>query len=107
MFGPGGVLFLLSHEMLLTWRNFRATGKGRHVRRIIFYSIMIAALGFGGYWAARFLSGVTPQPDMMTLGIVGGVLAILFSLMRRFISAATSISCSRRRRRSGASLSSA
>jgi ABC-2 type transport system permease protein len=81
MFGPGGVLFLLSHEMLLTWRNFRATGKGRHVRRIIFYSIMIAALGFGGYWAARFLSGVTPQPDMMTLGIVGGVLAILFSLM--------------------------
>ena len=24
MFGPGGVLFLLSHEMLLTWRSFRA-----------------------------------------------------------------------------------
>lgn len=81
MFGPGGVLFLLRHEMLLTWRAFRASGKGRHVRRIIFYSIMTALLGFGGYWAARFLSEITPQPDVMTLGIVGGVFAILFSLM--------------------------
>jgi ABC-2 type transport system permease protein len=81
MFGPGGVLFLLRHEMLLTWRNFRATGKGRNVRRAIFYSIMAALLGFGGYWAARFLSGVTPQPDVLMLGIVGGVFAILFSLM--------------------------
>jgi hypothetical protein len=36
MFGPGGVLFLLSHEMLLTWRAFRASGKGRHVRRLLF-----------------------------------------------------------------------
>ncbi len=81
MFGPGGVLFLLRHEMLLTWRAFRASGKGRHVRRLIFYSIMTALLGFGGYWAARFLSDITPQPDIMTLGIVGGVFAILFSLM--------------------------
>ena len=81
MFGPGGVLFLLSHEMLLTWRNFRASGKGRHVRRAIFYTMMAAGLGFGGYWAARFLSDVTPTPNVMTLGIVGGVIAILFSLM--------------------------
>lgn len=81
MFGPGGVLFLLSHEMLLTWRAFRASGKGRHVRRIIFYSIMVALLGFGGYWAARLLSEITPRPDVTTLGVVGGVFAILFSLM--------------------------
>ena len=81
MFGPGGVLFLLSHEMLLTWRAFRASGKGRHVRRAIFYTMMAAFLGFGGYWAARFLSEVTPTPNVMTLGIVGGVIAILFSLM--------------------------
>lgn len=81
MFGPGGVLFLLSHEMLLTWRAFRASGKGRHVRRAIFYTMMAAFLGFGGYWAARFLSEVTPTPNILTLGIVGGVIAILFSLM--------------------------
>lgn len=81
MFGPGGVLFLLRHEMLLTWRAFRASGKGRHVRRAIFYTMMAAFLGFGGYWAARFLSEVTPTPNVMTLGIVGGVIAILFSLM--------------------------
>lgn len=81
MFGPGGVLFLLKHEMLLTWRAFRATGKGRNVRRAIFYTFMTAALGFGGYWAARFLSEVTPTPDVFTLGVVGGVIAILFSLM--------------------------
>ena len=48
MFGPGGVLFLLSHEMLLTWRNFRASGKGRHVRRAVFYTFLTAGLGFGG-----------------------------------------------------------
>ena len=81
MFGPGGVLFLLRHEMLLTWRAFRATGKGRNVRRAIFYTFMAAVLGFGGYWAAYFLSDITPTPDVMSLGIVGGVLAILFSLM--------------------------
>jgi len=81
MFGPGGVLFLLRHEMLLTWRAFRATGKGRHWRRALFYSFMAAALGFGGYWVARILSDLTPTPDVLSLGIVGGVLAILFSLM--------------------------
>ena len=62
MFGPGGVLFLLRHEMLLTWRAFRATGKGKNVRRIIFYSIMAAVLGFGGYWAPRFLRISSPNP---------------------------------------------
>ena len=81
MFGPGGVLFLLRHEMLLTWRNFRATGKGRNVRRFVFYSIMITFLGFGGYWAARLLSEFEPQPTTVMLGAVGGVFAILFSLM--------------------------
>ncbi len=81
MFGPGGVLFLLRHEMLLIWRNFRATGKGRHVRRIIFYSLMIALLGFGGYWVARLLSEVTPEPTPLMLGAVGAAFVILFSLM--------------------------
>lgn len=81
MFGPGGVFFLLRHEMLLTWRAFRATGKGRNVRRAFFYTFMAAILGFGGYWAAYFLSDITPTPDVTSLGIVGGVLAILFSLM--------------------------
>jgi ABC-2 type transport system permease protein len=81
MFGPGGVLFLLRHEMLLTWRNFRATGKGRHIRRLFFYTAMAALLGFGGYWAARILSEFTPQPTPLLLGSVGAVFAILFSLM--------------------------
>jgi ABC-2 type transport system permease protein len=81
MFGPGGVLFLLQHEMLLIWRAFRASGKGRHVRRAIFYTIMIALLGFGGYWAARVLSDFTPTSDVFMLGIINSVFAILFSLM--------------------------
>ncbi len=81
MFGPGGVLFLLRHEMLLTWRNFRASGKGRHVRRAIFYSAMTLLLGFGGYWAARFLSEIEPEPSYLMLGGVGAVFAILFSIM--------------------------
>lgn len=81
MFGPGGVFFLLRHEMLLTWRNFRATGKGRHVRRLVFYSIMTAVLGFGGYWVARLLSTATPEPTPFMLGVVGAVFLILFSFM--------------------------
>ncbi len=81
MFGPGGVLFLLQHEMLLTWRNFRASGKGRNVRRAVFYSVVTAVLGFGGYWTARFLSEVQPEPTHFMLGAVGAVFAILFSIM--------------------------
>jgi hypothetical protein len=73
MFGPGGVLFLLNHEMLLTWRNFRATGKGRNVRRAIFYSFMAAVLGFGGYWAARILSEFRPEATPLMLGAIGAV----------------------------------
>jgi ABC-2 type transport system permease protein len=81
MFGPGSILFLLSHEMLLTWRNFRATGKGRTVRRIIFYTAMALLLGFGGYWAARFLSEVQPEPTPLMLGGVGVAFAVLLTLM--------------------------
>lgn len=81
MFGPGGILFLLRHEMLLTWRNFRASGKGKHVRRIIFYSAMTLLLGFGGYWAALILSEFRPEPTPMMLGGVGAVFAIICSLM--------------------------
>lgn len=81
MFGPGGVLFLLNHEMLLTWRNFRATGKGRNVRRLFFYSAMALLLGFGGYWAARILSEFQPSPSPLVIGVIGAVFAVLFSLM--------------------------
>ena len=65
MFGPGGVLFLLRHEMLLTWRNFRASGKGRNVRRAhLLYRDWSRCLGFGGYWArADFCRSSTPHPD--------------------------------------------
>jgi ABC-2 type transport system permease protein len=81
MFGPGGILFLLQHEMLLTWRNFRASGKGKNVRRIIFYSAMTLLLGFGGYWAARILSEFRPEPTHLMLGGVGAVFAIICSIM--------------------------
>jgi len=81
MFGPGGILFLLSHELLLSWRNFRATGKGRTIRRIIFYGVMIALLGFGGYWAARLLSEVRPEPTPLLLGGVSVAFAVLLTLM--------------------------
>ncbi len=81
MFGPGGVLFLLQHEMLLTWRNFRATGKGRNVGRAVFYTFLIACLGFGGYWVARILSGFQPEPTPLMLGGVSVAFAVLLTLM--------------------------
>jgi ABC-2 type transport system permease protein len=81
MFGPGGELFLLKHEMLLSRRAFRASGKGRNVRRLFFYSAMLLLLGFGGYWAARILSAFTPEPTPMALGVAGMVFLVLLSLM--------------------------
>lgn len=81
MFGPGGVFFLLRHELLLTWRNFRATGKGRNVRRAVFYTFLLAFLGFGGYWAARILSSIPPTPTPLMLGAVSFAFVVLLTLM--------------------------
>jgi len=81
MFGPGGVFWLLSHEMRLGYRQWQATGKDRWVRRLFFYGFVLAALGFGGYWVARILSQLPPDPTPTALGITGGVFLLLLSLM--------------------------
>ncbi len=81
MLGPGGVLWLLSHEMRLGYRQWQATGKNRWVRRFFFYGLIIAALGFGGYCVARILSDIEPIPTSTALAIAGGVFALLLSFM--------------------------
>lgn len=81
LFGPGGVLWLLRHELRLSWRGWWSATKSRGYGRVILYISLAAFLGFGGYWIARVLSYVTPTPSPLVLGILGGVFCILLTLM--------------------------
>jgi len=79
MFKRGGVLWLLGCELRLTWRNFLAANAGR--TRIILRIVLLALLLFGGYWAARGVSGVAAGFSQTTLGVVGGIFLFLLSFM--------------------------
>jgi ABC-2 type transport system permease protein len=79
MLKRGGVAWLLGYELRLTWRNFLARNAGR--MRIILRIVLLALLLFGGYWAARGVSGVAAGFTQTTLGVVGGVFLFLLSFM--------------------------
>lgn len=81
MFGPGGVLFLLAHEMRISWRAWQTATKRSGAGRIVLLAIIALSLGFGGFWAAKGLSLVDPVPHPLVLGIIGAVLAVLLTLM--------------------------
>jgi ABC-2 type transport system permease protein len=79
MFKPGGVLWLLRHELRLSWRNWLARTAGP--ARIIFRVVVLAALLFGGYWIARGIAGVQPDIGPIPLTVVGGIFLLLLSFM--------------------------
>jgi ABC-2 type transport system permease protein len=79
MFKPGGVLWLLRHELRLSWRNWLARTAGP--ARIIFRVVVLAALLFGGYWIARAIADVRPDIDPIPLTVVGGIFLLLLSFM--------------------------
>ncbi|MFZ2031966.1 MAG: hypothetical protein WAU68_16765 [Vitreimonas sp.] len=79
MFKPGGVLWLLRHELRLSWRNWLARTAGP--ARIIFRVLVLAALLFGGYWIARGIAGVQPNLSPIPLTVVGGIFLLLLSFM--------------------------
>ncbi|MGH6952231.1 MAG: hypothetical protein ACREH4_15320, partial [Vitreimonas sp.] len=81
MFRPGGVLWLLRHELRLGWRRWSTATRKRGIGTIVFYVLAAAFLLFGGYWAARFLSYVPPLLEPGVLTILGLVLAFMFSFM--------------------------
>ena len=81
MFAPGGVLWLLRHELRLGWRRWSTATRRRGRGTIVFYVLLAAALLFGGYWVAQVLAPLRPTLEPMALTIIGLVFALLFSFM--------------------------
>lgn len=81
MFSPGGALWLLGHEMRLGWRGWRAASKSRGPGSIVLYLMLAALLLFGGYWAARGISFLTPAATPLSVGIISLALLFLATLM--------------------------
>lgn len=81
MLAPGGVLWLLRHELRLGWRRWSTATRKRGLGTIVFYVLAAAFLLFGGYWAARLLAYVPAILDPTALTVIGLVLALLFSFM--------------------------
>lgn len=80
MFRPGGVLWLLRHELRLGWRRWSTTRK-RGSGTIAFYAFVAMLLLLGGYWMARLLAYVPPVLEPSVLTVIGLVLALLFTFM--------------------------
>jgi ABC-2 type transport system permease protein len=82
MFGRGGVFWLLTHELRITWRNWAAATKQRGGRgRVVLYAFLVLMLGFGGYWVAQGISSVQPSESPIVLAIIGAVFTFLLTLM--------------------------
>jgi ABC-2 type transport system permease protein len=82
MLGRGGVLWLLAHELRITWRNWAAAAKQRGGRgRIVLYVLLVVMLGFGGYWVADGVSTLEPSETPAVLGVIGAVFTFLLTLM--------------------------
>lgn len=81
MFGPGGVLFLLAHEMRLAWRGWRAASRSRGAGSWVLYIFLAVMLGFMSFWIARGLSYVEPTIGATSVGLITAVFAVLASLM--------------------------
>ena len=80
MLKPGGVLWLLRHEMRISWRSWTAAGKRRR-GTLILYAFLGAVLLFLGYWVAQALSELKPEPSETVLGAIGGAFALLLTFM--------------------------
>lgn len=78
---PGGVLWLLAHELRITWRGSLGLGGKQGRRRLILWGAVGAALLFAGYWLAQVLGRVEPEASPAALGVTGLIFALLFSFM--------------------------
>ena len=80
---PGGVLWLLRHELLLTWRRWWSGGKKGRIGRIALRVIPILLLLAASAAAAFPISRFAPHPPLAPLAIVivGGVFALMGTLM--------------------------
>lgn len=78
---PGSILWLLTHEMRIYWRNFRAGRAGKGARGLISLAVVGALLVGGGVLAALALHDhqIPINPLSISLAALGS--AVVFTLM--------------------------
>src|SRR5688572_12951284 len=81
MLAPGGLLWLLRHELRISWRGWMSGVKAGGAWRIVFYLFLLVSLLAGGLGAAFLLAHVDPEPTPSVLGIIGAAFALTASLM--------------------------
>ncbi|MES1199218.1 MAG: hypothetical protein ABUS48_04480 [Pseudomonadota bacterium] len=82
MFRPGGVLWLLRHELRLSWRGWASAARKRGmVGQIILYVVIAIALLAGGWGIAWLLGEVPPSLSPEAIGITTAVFALIFTFM--------------------------
>jgi ABC-2 type transport system permease protein len=83
MFRPGGILWLLRHELRLSWRGWMSGNvkKRGNAGRFVLYAFLALAVLGGGYGVAQLLGAFEPVASPAVLGIVGAVFALIATLM--------------------------
>jgi len=78
---PGSTLWLLAHEMRLSWRNFRAGRAGKGARGLISLAILAALLVTGGVFIALGLRDHQVPITPLSVSIAALATAVVFTLM--------------------------
>lgn len=78
---PGSVLWLLRHEMRITWRTWWDATRTRGWGRIAFYGLTAFWLLLFGFWIATVLDNFPPVANVLTLSIVSLVFVGIGTLM--------------------------
>jgi ABC-2 type transport system permease protein len=78
---PGGVLWLLRHEMRVTWRNWWGSTKARGWGRIILYVMIALGMLGGGFGLAALLGDFPPVITGPSLVIVSAIMALIGTFM--------------------------
>lgn len=81
MLRPGGLLWLLFHEMRISWRGWMAGTKAAGIWRIVLYVAMAAGLLGAGFGIAALLGVFEPTPTPQVLGVAGAVYALIGTFM--------------------------
>lgn len=86
MFRPGGVLWLLRHELRISTRSWSASARRNNKKNgarnaLVWYIFFALLLLFGGYWVAQLIAPSPSSLDPTLLGFLGAVFALLFTFM--------------------------
>jgi ABC-2 type transport system permease protein len=81
LIAPGSTLWLLSHEMRLYWRNFRAGRAGKGARGLISLGVVGAMLVTGGVFLALGLHDRQIPFNPISVSIAALATGVIFTLM--------------------------